>query len=409
MREAERIWTAIALAAYLAALAFGVLLPDPAPAPLDARVSPRDAIGLIADAIRNLILFLPFGWLLRGCRIRLITAAGIGLLLSAAIEVIQSDIPGRHTSIVDIVTNTLGTALGAILYSTRYQWLFPAPEHAVRLARAFGLLFIVVLMAGSQLLRPAIGGPDFYGGLRPELGNYDRYLGQVLEARLGSTPITPGRLASAEAFRRELLASAPISIRAQADPRARALAPLVTVHDTHQREVLLVASQERDLFVAWQTRAVDFGFERPIHRWRAGLAGIPAGREFWLQVDRTETSASLSVAGKPLGRSSWTPGRLWSLLFPAHLVPVSLLEIFDASAIALLALPCLFFARGGRLAPALLALFLLALPWLAPIAPAGLADWLGLAGGILLARASRWIVRQRLHRPQDRPDGLTSP
>ena len=389
-----KIWTAFALAAYLAALAMGVLQPDPTPAAMDPHASARDVVGLVADAVRNLIFFLPFGWLLYAGRFRPITAAGVGLALSAAIELVQGSIPGRHTSLADITTNTLGTALGAVLHSTRDRWLFPAPEQALRLARVFGILFVAGLMAGSQLLRPATGGPDFFAGWRPELGNYDRYGGQVLEVRIGSTAIPPGRQVSAEAFRRDLLANTPISLRAQADTTARFLAPLLTIHDTHQREILLVASEESDVVVAWRTRAVDFGFERPIHRWPAALARIPTGHALSLALDRTATSASLAVEGVALGRSSWTPGRLWMLLFPGERVPVHLFELIDAIAIALLALPCLYFARGGGWAAAFLAAFLLALPWLAPVAPAGWADWLGLAGGFLLARSSRWLLER---------------
>lgn len=68
------------------------------------------------NLILNVILFLPVGFLYR-----LITgrrgALVLGGLLSFSIETIQLFIPVRTTSVIDVLANTLGAALGAMLVS----------------------------------------------------------------------------------------------------------------------------------------------------------------------------------------------------------------------------------------------------------------------------------------------------
>ena len=63
------------------------------------------------DAVENLLLFLPLGVAL--ClRRTLHAAAATGLAFSASIELAQLVVPGRTTSIDDVIFNSLGTALG---------------------------------------------------------------------------------------------------------------------------------------------------------------------------------------------------------------------------------------------------------------------------------------------------------
>lgn len=72
------------------------------------------------DAVANLLLFVPFGAVLclRGWPLR--RAAAMGIVFSASIELAQLVIPGRTTSLDDVICNTLGTALGwAVVALTR--------------------------------------------------------------------------------------------------------------------------------------------------------------------------------------------------------------------------------------------------------------------------------------------------
>lgn len=76
----------------------------------------------ISDPILNVLLFLPLGCFAVDphlpCRRpwRRVAAAGLaGALFSAAIEFVQSGVPGRWPSLLDIAANGSGAALGAWL------------------------------------------------------------------------------------------------------------------------------------------------------------------------------------------------------------------------------------------------------------------------------------------------------
>jgi hypothetical protein len=84
----------------------------------------RDLEWLKADIVRNIIGFVPLGLLLAwkkpAGRIWLAVAAGFALSLS--IELLQSLIPGRDSSLIDLASNSLGTLVGAVLSRLRGFW-----------------------------------------------------------------------------------------------------------------------------------------------------------------------------------------------------------------------------------------------------------------------------------------------
>ena len=71
----------------------------------------------LSDALSNILLFLPIGFLYRltggNFRGALLTGAGVSL----SIEIIQLFIPARTSSVPDLVCNSLGAMLGALLHA----------------------------------------------------------------------------------------------------------------------------------------------------------------------------------------------------------------------------------------------------------------------------------------------------
>lgn len=411
-----KLWPHGALVVYLVALGVGVLTPHPPPVPIDPELAPRPPDGLVADAIRNLVLMLPLGWLLaalgRGARF----AALLGFLLSLGIETAQTFVPGRFPSAVDVVTNTLSTAAGALLYSTRRRWLLPEPGAASRLALGWSVAVAVGLVAGVQLLRLSPGRPGFDAGWRPELGQYEPYAGAILGARIGDLALPVGRVVDGDAFTDAFLGGIPLVLEAEQRPSAGATAPLFTVHDRDQNEVLLVAAQGTDLLFEQRTRALDFGLDQPAHRWAGAIAVarlpdrdattlFPAGssrsRErgatdaVELRIERSAASARLSIAGRAQGERDWPPGRVWGLLIRGRIVPAGLEAFLDGLTIALLALPCAYYARRTGAVAIALGLILVALPQLGPVSLPRAPEWLGLAAGLAIARLAR-VVSPRI-------------
>ncbi len=78
---------------------------------------------LLRDISRNITFFLPLGVLIgwRRPKREIAIAVAAGLALSLGIEVAQSFVPGRTSSLVDVASNALGAGLGA--WATRLRVL----------------------------------------------------------------------------------------------------------------------------------------------------------------------------------------------------------------------------------------------------------------------------------------------
>jgi VanZ family protein len=81
------------------------------------------------DIIENVLLFLPLGFTMSGYSTHrefrtLAAVAGVLLLslfVSYSIEVVQLFIPGRFTSLKDVLSNTAGAGLGVLCHSAWHR------------------------------------------------------------------------------------------------------------------------------------------------------------------------------------------------------------------------------------------------------------------------------------------------
>ena len=146
---------ALAVAAALAFIAALTLTP----APGHAQLSPTCLVcGMrgVADAVLNVFLFMPLGLALAYRGLDLLRAVPLGAALSIAIELAQLFIPGRDSSLGDVVTNTLGTAAGVLAWRLApplFAWI---QRRARVLAVAVPLATVAGLALGALLLRPAL-------------------------------------------------------------------------------------------------------------------------------------------------------------------------------------------------------------------------------------------------------------
>ena len=99
------------------------------------------------DAIRNIILFLPVGFLYRLTQGSGVGATLLGLGISAIAEVGQLFMPARTPSFIDLGMNTLGAWLGAILHDVVATRIAMSPRLLGNLALEvplMGLLYLLV-------------------------------------------------------------------------------------------------------------------------------------------------------------------------------------------------------------------------------------------------------------------------
>jgi len=81
------------------------------------------------DVLRNILGFMPLGFLLCALLSRspqshhaILYSMLFGGALSLSIEILQAYIPQRGSGMSDVISNTLGTALGALLVRSMVQW-----------------------------------------------------------------------------------------------------------------------------------------------------------------------------------------------------------------------------------------------------------------------------------------------
>jgi len=94
----------------------------------------------VSDVLRNIIGFIPLGLIVCAyfkCTLSqsraIVSTILVGAMLSFTIELLQFYVPPRNSGITDIITNTLGTAVGAMLlrpslfHALRKSWLITFP------------------------------------------------------------------------------------------------------------------------------------------------------------------------------------------------------------------------------------------------------------------------------------------
>lgn len=331
----------------------------------------------LADAIANVLLFLPLG-----IGIYCSGASGrktivLGMLLSATLEFVQLRlVPGRDATLGDVVWNTVGTALGVAL-----AWWLPVRRRSgLRACVAAGAVLAVIAGIGL-VVRPAFPQTVYYGQWTPDLGVYEWYRGRVLSADIGGLPLRSDRLDDSRAVRERLMQGVALRILAVAGPRTERLAPLFSIAS----DILLVGPDRDDLVLRVRTRAIGWRLRQPDLRWRGAMAGVAPGDTFAVQVLHTQRGYCLRVGDRERCGLAYTAGQAWQLVQFIPRMPLAAQAILDCVVMAILGLPIgLVFRRGAAAyaAAAVAVVGALALPTLVGLAPTPPVELAALATGI---------------------------
>lgn len=263
-RTTKPTWAA---AGMLAVIGLLTLWPNPAQAPLSASTPflclPCGPSGT-SDFLRNILLFIPFGFALgaRGSRL------GTALLLSAAatgtVEFLQfAVIPGRDAAMADIVANTLGGGIGAWLGRQGEGVFLLRPRGAAVVTVAWAVLGVLAIGLTAWALPASLPAGTWYGQWAPFGDEPEWFTGDVVEVTLGNRQLPHWRLSDSEARRHEL-AEDTLRLRAKVVSILPPPAALYIVALADSAGRLITLNQGgRDLGFSLRTRAADLALHTP--------------------------------------------------------------------------------------------------------------------------------------------------
>ena len=353
----------------------------------------------LADAIKNVILFMPLGIALTLHGMPNGRAIMIGVLLSAGIEALQvSVIPGRDASLGDLFTNTAGTAVGIALARTAPRWLAPRDRMRGQLSLVAALGAVLLMGLTGFLLQPSFPHTRYYGQWTPDLGHIEWYRGQVLDASVGGIQTPSWRLNASDSVRALLGRGAEIHVVALAGPPVPALGPLFSIYDHLRREIVLIGPDRDDLVFRFRARAADLRLDQPDLRFRGVMGPIVSGDSLEVTVVGAPNGYCLSLNGaqRCLGP---TLGSGWALLQYVEHFPAWLMQGLDGLWLAALLLPFGFWARlsaASAIGGLALVLGLALLPGVVELLPTAAHEWLGAFAGTMAGWTLGRTARQRM-------------
>lgn len=350
----------------------------------------------LSDAILNVILFLPLGATLVAHGWRGYRAVLVGFALSLAIELAQLGIPGRGAALGDVLNNTLGAGIGALILHHRETWRRPGRRVATVLAISHSAFAVLVFGLTGLLLRPSLPQSVYYGQWTPDLGDLSRYRGRVMSASLGLLPIPSRRLADSDSVRSLLLAGAELRVEAVAGPPVESLASLVSIYDQAHREIVLLGPDRGDLVVRFRTLARALRLDQPDLRLAGAMKDLEVGDPLLVSLSGEPGDYCVSLNHTTRCGVGFTLGSGWGILLYPDSAPGWLRLLLRFGWMAGLSFVGVFWPRG-RLGTGIqigvLALGLVLLPAATGLVSTPPLEFAGAGAGALLALALRPPLR----------------
>lgn len=381
------------------AVAIGVLTlyPDPQGA---IRAAQTPLVCLVCghhggvDVLLNLILFLPLGVGIGLAGRRPRSAAVAAGLLSLAVETLQfAGVPGRDASLSDLLSNTAGGALGALLARHFGALALPGPPLARTLAAGCAAAWVAALALSAWLMAPgSSGGPlaSNWAGRAPHPFPFAGTLRTVLLNGIELPPEGPPRdtgtvRATLDGGRNELV------LRGVSGP-APGLDAWIYLLSAGTRPQLLVVQKRTRASIMVPARALRFRLRAPALA-LPGALPTEAGVAFDLSGGRRGHRLHLEVAhtgGRRAAELALSPAHGWVLIAPFGFVLGPSARLVTAGCIAAVLLPLGYWtAAMGRRSRALaflaatLAAGLGAVPWLGGYDPVHWSEWMaGVVGAV---------------------------
>jgi hypothetical protein len=342
------------------------------------------------DVVLNVLLFVPFALGLRVGGVPTILVVAGGAVTSLAVESLQlAVISGRDASLSDLVTNTLGSLIGALLGSRLAGLLSPTPRQAHRLALAGGAAFLALQAGTAFLLRPWVPSEPLRGEWARSLPGRAPFAGKVASAAVSGSSVVDAMPVDSQ-LQARLRRQIHLELDLVTGPSVPEWSPVFELLGRHG-PVLAVAAVGSDLVFQAAARSYALRLRRPAIR-LPGALPASAGHGVRLAAgERRDTlwGAWTTAEARGQGTQSLSPSLGWSLLLPFDYAYGSEVHLLTGLWLAGLLLPTAYWAAHRRRARQALALgFLLVaglglIPLLAGFPAVHWSEWLAGAFGLL--------------------------
>ena len=396
-RKGVATWGLVAVA--LGLIAVATLVPTPHRAGGDA--TPFWCLGCgdyaLADALVNVVLFVPLGWAIARTRIRVVTSLAVVLGTTVGIEWLQHGfIPGRVASMSDILTNTVGGAAGMTLPSLRC-WIAASGERAVRASMLYAVLLVAALSAGAATQAVPRAGMLRWTEGSGDRSRYAPFTGSLRALRVGGMPVTMRQWRRVEAGEAVEVAVDLLSGRPDTGLAQVAIAWLPTGSGW-----MWLEQRGRDLHLHLAS-AGDHSRLRGHSEWLNGILPAMPGEPVTIRLVVRQFSYRLVVATKTsevVRAATVSPGDGWRLFSPFERAGQRGAPFLTAAWLAVLVAPLGYLTSLRSPATAVVAAVgagasLLLLPIVSGCAWLPLSGWCGAASGFLGGShgRARWRAR----------------
>jgi len=149
----------------------------------------------LADAVVNVVMFVPLGMSLRAAGVRSGVAIIASAALSTTVEIMQGTvIAGRDPSLRDAMTNTFGAAIGVLLAAQWRHLAFPSRRAAAWLAAAAAVVWLSTLVVSGAAMRPCTPPAPYDAEWSPVVPHESPFQGRVIGATLYGDSLRDGPL-----------------------------------------------------------------------------------------------------------------------------------------------------------------------------------------------------------------------
>lgn len=234
------------------------------------------------DIILNFLLFIPLGVGLALEGHRFWRSFVLIALTTLIIETLQATvIPGRSSTLSDLLTNSAGGVAGYWLARQSPAWMLPAPTHSRRLLFAY-LAFLLLLQATVSCAALRLRGAHEYWGQWTHVWRSTvPFRGTLQSFVVNGTRVPDDRGAPLAGSIAPLLLgdSIQLSIDVTPGPPVERLAAIASVSNETRGNILLLGQLGRDLIVRERMLGSRIGLQTPAFRFADAFAGTAEAAE----------------------------------------------------------------------------------------------------------------------------------